>query len=137
MKGIRVNMLCPYFIDTPLIPLVAKVILAGGATGKPEDVVDAGTRLMADTRIVGRALAVGPKIKTSVDDPWKLVPHTDATGKDVAIWETYADDFEDVDLFVKKFVTLLNQVEATRGWMGWASDILAAFVYPVRVWIGR
>ncbi len=130
-------MLCPYFIDTPLIPLVAKVILAGGATGKPEDVVDAGTRLMSDTRIVGRALAVGPKVKTSAEDPWKLVAQTDANGKEVAVWETYADDFEDVDLFCHKFVAHLNQVEAARGWTGWASDMVAAFTYPLKVWIGR
>ena len=56
MHGIRVNMLCPYFIDTPIVPATVRVLLAGGAMGKPEDVVEAATRLTADTRIVGRSL---------------------------------------------------------------------------------
>jgi NAD(P)-dependent dehydrogenase (short-subunit alcohol dehydrogenase family) len=38
VHGIRVNMLCPYFIDTPFIPIEGRVILAGSAMGKPEDV---------------------------------------------------------------------------------------------------
>lgn len=49
-------MLCPYFIDTPIVPATVRVLLAGGSMGKPEDVVDAATRLVADTRIVGRSL---------------------------------------------------------------------------------
>ena len=132
--GIRVNMLCPYFIDTPIIPVGGRLLLAGGATGKPEDVVDAGTRLMADTRIVGRALAIGPKVR--VDDDWQLVPQT-ADGKEVAVWEVYAHDFEEVDAFSARFVKMLNSVERARGWAGWASDVVRAFVYPFRSWLQR
>jgi NAD(P)-dependent dehydrogenase (short-subunit alcohol dehydrogenase family) len=44
MNGIRVNILLPYFIDTPLLPAVARALLAGGAMGKPEDVIEAGNR---------------------------------------------------------------------------------------------
>lgn len=61
--GVRVNLLCPYFIDTPMITPAARVIVAGSPIGKPEDVVDAATRFVADPRIVGRALVVGPKLK--------------------------------------------------------------------------
>jgi hypothetical protein len=52
-------MLCPYFIDTLIIPAGGRALLAGSAMGKPEDVIDAGSRLVADTTIVGRGLAVG------------------------------------------------------------------------------
>jgi NAD(P)-dependent dehydrogenase (short-subunit alcohol dehydrogenase family) len=62
-NGIRVNMLCPYSMDTPLIPTEARFMPASSAMGNPEDVVEAGTRLMVDTRIVGRALVVGQKSK--------------------------------------------------------------------------
>ncbi len=86
-------MLCPYFIDTPIIPVGGRVILAGGAMGKPEDVVDAGTRLIADKSIVGRALIIGPRVK--VDGEWKLLPEN-AKGQEIAIWEAYAHDFEEV-----------------------------------------
>lgn len=93
MHGTRVNILLPYFIDTPLIHMEGRLLLAGGASGKPEDVVDAGTRFMADTRINGRALAIGPKV-TVVND-YELVPKGSENGKETAIWEAYADDFEE------------------------------------------
>lgn len=93
-SGIRVNMICPYFIDTPLIPVVARIALAGGATGRPEDVVDAATRLMADTRIIGRALVIGPKVRK--DDDWQLLPSDSEEGAETAVYETYADDFVEV-----------------------------------------
>jgi hypothetical protein len=137
ITGVRVNLICPYFIDTPLIPAIGRVILAGGATGKPEDVVDAATRLMADTRIVGRALCIGPKVKVSADDEFQLVPQTDKSGKELAVWEAFADDFEMNEVFNRRMVGLLNRVEATRGWVGWAGDMLGAFTYPLRVWMGR
>ncbi|KAH8601524.1 short chain dehydrogenase/reductase-like protein [Bisporella sp. PMI_857] len=129
-QGVRVNMLCPYFIDTPLIAAPGRVLLAGAAIGRPEDVVDAGTRLMADPRIVGRALVVGPKVR--LDDDGQLLPEDSKDGKQVSIWEPYAHDFEEVDAFTQRFVQLLNAVEKTRGWVGWASDILGAFAYPLR-----
>lgn len=62
--------------------------------GKPEDVVDAGTRLMADSRINGRALAIGPKV--TVDSNSQLVPDGTKDGKQLAVWEAYADDFVEV-----------------------------------------
>lgn len=131
MKGIRVNLLCPYFIETPILPAAARALLAGGAMGQPEDVVEAGTRFMADSRISGRALAIGPKLKVSKDDEWELVPTNDKNGKEMAIWECYADDYEKVDAFVGRFLTLLNTVEWTRGWAGWSVDMLKAAAYPL------
>jgi NAD(P)-dependent dehydrogenase (short-subunit alcohol dehydrogenase family) len=91
--GTRVNILLPYFIDTPIIPVAGRLLLAGGALGKPEDVVDAGTRFMADTRINGRALAIGPKVR--VENEFELVPESNENGKETAIWEAHAGDFEE------------------------------------------
>jgi hypothetical protein len=93
-------MICPYFIDTPLLNVAARLALAGGATGKPEDVVDAATRLMADTRIVGRALVVGPKVRR--DDDWQLLPSSSTEGHESAVWEAYAEDFTEVGKSVCK-----------------------------------
>jgi hypothetical protein len=131
LNGIRVNMLCPYYIDTPLIPAIGRLLLAGSAMGKPEDVVDAGTRLMADTRISGRALVIGPKVK--LDEEWQLLSK-DSDAQDTAVWEAYADDLDQVEVFNARFVRMLNAVEKARGWAGWASDIAAAFAYPLRNW---
>ncbi|TVY22252.1 5'-hydroxyaverantin dehydrogenase, partial [Lachnellula hyalina] len=135
MHGARVNILLPYFIDTPIIRTEGRLLLAGGASGKPEDVVDAGTRLMADTRINGRALAIGPKV-TVVND-YELVGKGSENGKETAIWEAYADDFEETEVFTRRLVGLLNQVERIRGWAGWSYDMARAFLYPIQSWLGR
>jgi hypothetical protein len=98
---------------------------------KPEDVVDAGTRLMADTRIIGRALVVGPKVR--VDD-LELLPATSTEGEVTAVWEAYAHDLDQVDAFTSRFVRMINQVEIAKGWTGWAFDVASAFTYPIRSW---
>jgi NAD(P)-dependent dehydrogenase (short-subunit alcohol dehydrogenase family) len=130
-QGIRINMLCPYFIDTPIVSTPGRLVLAGGAMGKVEDVVDAATRFVADSRILGRALVVGPKITVKQLDngEWTLVSKGTPGSTETALWEPNADDWEDTDLFNRNFVKLLNTVQATRGWVGWASDMLKAVAY--------
>jgi hypothetical protein len=88
--------LCPYFIDTPLIPVPARALLAGGAMGKSEDVVAAGTRLMADASIHGKALVVGPRVK--IDGEWKLLPTGTEGVSEQAVWEVLGDDFAEVGM---------------------------------------
>jgi len=87
---------------------------------------------MADTRIIGRALAVGPKVR--VNDDLELLPNTSEEGQETAVWETYAHDFEEVDAFTSRFVRMVNNVEIARGWGGWAFDVVSAFAYPIRSW---
>lgn len=134
--GLRINLLCPYFIDTPLISAEGRILLAGSAMGKPEDVVEAGTRLMADTRIIGRSLVVGPKVKFSKDNEFQIVPQNDKNGHETAVWEAYADDFEIVEAFSERFVRLLNAIERAKGWGGWVYDMACAVTYPVRNALG-
>ena len=131
VHGIRVNMLCPYFIDTPLIPAAGRINLAGGVLGKAEDVVEAGTRFVADPRILGRAVVAGPKmkVKQDADGEWRLVETNDGPGENKAIWEAYADDFEDNEIFTRNYVRLLNRVVEIRGWVGWFTDVFAALKY--------
>jgi len=134
MNGIRVNILMPYFIDTPILPSPARAILAGGAMGKPEDVVDAGTRLMADASISGRGLVIGPKVRAEIqeDGEYAVLPSVKAgaRGKEMAVWEAYADDWEEVEAFTQRFVGILSQVEWMRGWVGFWLDMAKAMVYP-------
>ncbi|CZT04862.1 related to short-chain alcohol dehydrogenase [Rhynchosporium agropyri] len=129
VQGIRVNLLCPYFIDTPLIPPIARALLAGGAMGKPDDVVDAGTRLMANNSIHGRALVIGPSVK--IDGEWKLLPESTPDVENHAVWEVLGSDFIEVDAFTRRFVSVLNAVERVRGWYGWGYDLLKMFAYPI------
>lgn len=130
--GVRINILCPYFIDTPIIPVSARALLAGGAMGKIEDVVDAGTRFVADARIAGRALAVGPKmgVVEREDGEWEFVPKGKDKGEvERAVWEVYAHDFEEAELFSLRFLRLLNAFTQARGWIGWAKDMVSAIAY--------
>ncbi|EPE32129.1 NAD(P)-binding Rossmann-fold containing protein [Glarea lozoyensis ATCC 20868] len=135
VNGVRVNILLPYFIDTPILPAVGRLVLAGSGMGKPEDVIDAGTRLMADTRIVGRSLAIGPKVR--IDDDWQVISPSSPNGTESAVWEAYAEDFVEVEAFTRRFIGAINQVEVIRGWVGWATDVLLAFAYPVRNMLRR
>ncbi|KAI2482156.1 Bacilysin biosynthesis oxidoreductase bacC [Pyrenophora tritici-repentis] len=131
LQGIRVNLLCPYFIDTPIVTTGARFILAGGALGQVEDVVDAGTRFVADSRILGRALCVGPKmhVRQKENGEWELSTPGAPGSIEQAIFEPCADDWEDQDQWNRTFVKLLNLVQAGRGWIGWAQDIAKATLY--------
>ena len=133
VHGVRTSLICPYFTDTPIMDVGARLALAGGLVGKPEDVVEAATRFAADPSIIGRAVVVGPKLKARQGDDgkWVLVEKKDEdqTGQEAAIQEVYADDFEEVELFTKNIVGILNRATQLRGWTGWLSDVIAAFRY--------
>ena len=135
VNGVRVNILCPYFIETPIVEPAARFLLAGGATGKPEDVIEAGTRLAADTRILGRSLYVGPKmtLKRDQDGDCQLaVKEGQQLGQEgEAIWEAYAEDYDDSELFGRNVTRLLNQFTVARGWAGYLSDMGKAIAYAV------
>jgi len=126
--GIRVNLLCPYFIDTPLIPQVGRAFLAGIGMGKQEDVVEAASRFVADTSIRGRALVVGPKI--GLDLAGHLLPPNSQQSEEITTFELLAHDLEEVEAFTARYVRILNAVEAGRGYLGWATDMIKAVLYP-------
>lgn len=136
MGGLRVNIILPYFVSTPLLASGARFLLAGGTIATPEDVVDVGTRFMADTRIVGRALVVGPKIKVRADNEWEVVSHQDKDGVEVAVREVFVDDFEAMEVFCARLIKLLNVVEAARGWRAFLADMFAAITYRVLLMFG-
>jgi NAD(P)-dependent dehydrogenase (short-subunit alcohol dehydrogenase family) len=135
-RGIRINMLCPYFVDTPIMTDTAMLLLAGGTLARIEDVVDAATRLVADEGIRGRALCVGPPIGVDAmlevpeepDAPW-YSPAVRPSGKkkargERAVWEVYAHDFESVELFGWRYTQLLNHARSIRGFFGTVRDII-------------
>ncbi|KAI9889266.1 MAG: hypothetical protein M1814_005641 [Vezdaea aestivalis] len=128
-KGMRINMICPYFVDTPLLGNTARFMLAGKGTAKVEDVVSVVARFIGDSRIVGRAAVIGPRmnVKQREDGEWTFVEREGKGSEEVAVWDAYAHDHEDSDAFIRKIIVMMNQFVAYRGWMGWLSDTLAIF----------
>ena len=133
IDGVRCNMICPYFVETGIMPVAGRLLLAGGALGKIEDVVDAATRLTADSRIMGRALMIGPKanVKQTDSGDWTVVGKAEAGGEEKAIWEAYADDFEDCEAFTYRIVRVLNGYARAKGWAGWFVDVVSALRYAL------
>lgn len=134
-KGIRVSFIAPYFIETPMLTFGGRTLLAGGNMGKPEDVVEAATRFASDPRIVGRAVAIGPRLRVEEQDgDWSLVEDGSTKGIEKPIWEIYPHDLEDVDLFVKNLMHILNRAVVMNGRIGWAKDMFRAVLYALTSW---
>lgn len=136
VHGVRVNVVCPYFMDTPILSAGVRAILAGGLLGKVEDVVEAATRFTADPRVVGRAVSVGPKVKVEQDQDgeWSFAEDDRKSAVEKAIWEVYAHDFENADLFQRRMIGIFNRGIEKRGWVGWASDMVGAMTYALKSW---
>lgn len=99
--------------------------------GQVEDVVAAGTRFVSDSRILGRSLVIGPKMHVRQKDngEWHLVTPGSSGSIETAVFEPYADDWEDVDAWDRNFIKMLNLVQAGRGFVGWAHDVVKAVFY--------
>ncbi|KAI4162712.1 MAG: hypothetical protein LQ342_003599 [Letrouitia transgressa] len=138
--GVRVNMLCPYFIDTPLLDAKVRAIVAGGAVGSIEDVVEAATRFAADPRVVGRVLMVTGKMNVIKDDSGKFfLAEGEKTqdAEDKTLWEVYPCDFDDSDVFQRRVVAIMNRIVEVRGWTIWMADMFKAVSYGVTKWWSR
>ena len=134
-RGVRVNLVCPYFVNTPLISATARVtLLAGAGLGTVEDVVEAASRFVADSRIVGRAVVVGPKLRVSQTEDGLLSIEKESKEDERGIWEIYAHDFADCDVFSRNILGLLNRAAEAKGWVGWAGDVCSGIEYGISTW---
>ena len=143
IKGVRVNLICPYFVNTPMLTAqVRAALLAGAGLGTVEDVVEAATMFTANSSIIGRAVVVGPKLEVTQDDQGNLSVSKDSNQNEGAnergIWEIYAHDFEDCDVFSRNIIGLLNRAAEAKGWLGWAGDLVGAIGYGFSTqWKGK
>lgn len=104
---VRLNMVCPYFVDTPILPIAAKALLAGLELARLDDVVESVARLVCDEAVAGRCLMVAPR----------------GSG---GIVEVGVDEMEQVEVFSRRVVRALNLEARTRarGWIGTFWDLL-------------
>lgn len=139
IHGIRVNVMCPYFADTPILGIAGKAVMAGGALAKVESVVEAGTRLVADPSVIGRGLAIGPSGTMSDARQAGFEVDVNEPGER-AVWDVYAHDFEQSDVFSRRVVALTNIKGDQRGLTGLLSDLtwatIGAFTSPARRLLG-
>ncbi|KAB5562689.1 hypothetical protein GE09DRAFT_756003 [Coniochaeta sp. 2T2.1] len=133
--GVRSNLLLPYFTDTPMMPWQGMGLLAGAGVAEVNDVVEAGTRMMADEGIRGKALAVtapvgveggdggdGTRVLAEGEEVKVVGTGKDGRGRREAVWEVMAGDYEHVEAFVWRFVRLMNALMVIRGWVGFLAD---------------
>lgn len=98
-----------------------------------ESVLEAATRLVADQSIIGRALAIGPKASIEQARAAGLVSDTAEMDRDgQAIWDVYAHDFEQSDLFTRRIIAVTNLITRARGWTGVVGDVAGKASY--RFW---
>ncbi|OJD18032.1 hypothetical protein AJ78_01924 [Emergomyces pasteurianus Ep9510] len=164
-SGVRVNMLCPYFTETPILSVGSKVVLSGVALSDINHVADAATRFVADSRCVGRSVVIAPKLRVwsplsgpegeeeripgmggargipDKQDIYALAPKPTNGGlqlgadirgegrkvREIAIWEVYAHDLEDADLFTRRIMNILMLTAKLRGWWLFAGDLWRGF----------
>jgi NAD(P)-dependent dehydrogenase (short-subunit alcohol dehydrogenase family) len=88
-KHVRVNIICPYFVDTPIIPTMGKIMLSGVELARSEDVVEAAARLVCEPCARGRALVVAPRSAGGV-------------------LEMDVQTMQDVDAFARRIARALN-----------------------------
>ena len=119
-------MVCPYFVETPLIQLDSRMAIAGVPKAKVEDVVEAATRFVAGSMICGRTLSIGPKFKVKEDSKGELQPTDDSGVEGTALVEINAHDFEEVEVVTRRMVALLNRLGELSGWMAVLKDVYAA-----------
>ncbi|KAG8534277.1 uncharacterized protein KY384_001121 [Bacidia gigantensis] len=124
--GVRINMLCPSHIATPLQTAPLRMLLAGGSMGECDDVVEAATRFVASPQIVGRALLVGPKMSVESDSDGHWSWSDKQTGEERAMMEIFAHDWEETETSQRRVIRALNKVVEIKGWTGWFVDVLKA-----------
>ncbi|KAJ5591505.1 short chain dehydrogenase/reductase [Penicillium hispanicum] len=109
--GVRVNIICPYYTDSPFMQAPVRALLAGVPLGKMEDVVDAASYLVADTACIGRSLVTGPKLKLDASTG-ELSLHDGSKGSDEpqegSVWECYLHDSDPADMFTQRMLGVVN-----------------------------
>jgi hypothetical protein len=94
-----------------------------------ESVVEAATRLVTDCIIIGRELAILPK--AGMKEAKNAELGVDETQDDESdIWDVYAHDFEQSDIFARGVMALTNIKADQRGLLRLLGDLGWAVTSP-------
>ena len=133
--GVRINCLCPYFVETPMVGAAGMAILAGAAMADIQGVVHAATRLEADQSVVGRALAIvarGNRNEAASVDLQMNDSETEPRG----IWDVYGHDFEQSDVFTRRIMALTNLKASQKTYFNVLGEFVTALTTPLRRLVG-
>lgn len=100
----RVNILCPYFIDTGIVPTIGKLLLAGVELAKMTDAVDAVMRLSCERAAAGRCLVIAP-------------PRTGG------VMEFDFKELKEIEPFSRRIIAILNTSRGIKDKILWAKDV--------------
>jgi NAD(P)-dependent dehydrogenase (short-subunit alcohol dehydrogenase family) len=124
VHGVRVNMINPCYVDTPMLDANAHIPLLGVPMTALDRVVEALMRLCADDEIIGRALLVCPEFSEEQMEASGLKSVTGLSGHTKgAIVDILGHDFEQTDQIMRRVMASMNLLAAAKGWIGFFVDI--------------
>jgi hypothetical protein len=139
--GYRVNCLCPYFIDTPILGLGGRLFLSNVAMVQMEDVVSIASKTITlPSTMKGRIFAIVPRVTVAqAREVGFHVPDTDEDGRKVdeeekrAVWDVEDLQDESGDAWTRRIVMLMNVGAAQKRAVDTARD-LGWVLWDVVVW---
>ena len=131
----RLNMICPYFTDTPILGLGGKILLAGAALSTTEDVASAASRTINDESLNGRCMVITPKATVAqAREMGLLVPDAKSEDEIRSSWECYDPNDTIYEHFAKRVLMLVNYQAKRKEWIDWIGDMIRACSWGITEW---
>ncbi|KAF8249737.1 NAD(P)-binding protein [Wilcoxina mikolae CBS 423.85] len=108
---VRINLICPYFVATPILPPTARVLLSGLPMALAEDVVEAAARLVCEKGASGRCLGIAPRTSGGV-------------------MEIDTEDMHAIEPFSRRLMAALNEQARVSGFVKWVAGVASLIGMP-------
>jgi len=101
---VRINLICPYFVATPILPPTARILLSGLPMALAEDVVEAAARLVCEKGANGRCLGIMPSTAGGV-------------------MEIDTENMHAIEPFSRRLMDALNAQARASGFVKWVAGV--------------